>query len=143
MRFPSKSLLSGAAVFGILAVTAMAGAPPAAASSSCTLTMIKHQHWEGHTFCTTSRAGAIFDRIQFWGADSWPFGDHKVGDWIDSRQTPVNNTEIVYTDRWQNFNEDHELPYLDDEIYAKVFFWDPATNRVFEVITNTVSGDFA
>ncbi|MEU6079564.1 hypothetical protein [Streptomyces sp. NPDC047108] len=106
--------------------------------------MIKHEYWEGHTFCTVSRAGAVFDRIEFWGDDSWPFSDHKVGEWRATRETPANNREIVVIDdHWQFFNEDHELPYLDDEIYAKVFIRDPATNLVWEVKTNTVSGDFA
>lgn len=130
-------------MFCILAGTAMAGAQPAAATSSCELTMVKHQYWEGHTFCVSSRAGALIDRIEFWGEDSWPFSDHKVGGWTAKRETHANNTEIVVIDdHYLIFNEDYGIPYEDDEIYAKVFMRDPATNATWEVRTNTVSGDF-
>ncbi|MER6434667.1 hypothetical protein ABT272_45260 [Streptomyces sp900105245] len=141
MRFLGKRFAGGAAVFGMLAMAAMAGAQPAAASSNCELKMEKHDFWEGHTICASSRVGALIDRIEFWGDDSWPFSDHKVGGWVAVRETPANG-EIVVFDEQHIFNEDSGIPYEDDEVYAKVFMRDPATNTTWEVRTNTVSGDF-
>ncbi|MFE9500820.1 hypothetical protein [Streptomyces collinus] len=138
-----KKFAGGAAVFGVLAMTVTAGVQPAAASSSCQLSMIHNQYWEAHVICASSRAGAIVDRIEYIGDDGW-LGESQVAAFVPRRETPANNHEIVIiADTSPYFNEDYGLPYEDDEIYAKVYLRDPVANVSWIVKTNEVSGDFS
>ncbi|MER6434362.1 hypothetical protein ABT272_42980 [Streptomyces sp900105245] len=124
-------------------MTTALGAQPAAASSDCRLSMVHHDYWEAHVFCTTSRVGAIIDRIEYMGDDGW-LGQSQVAVFAPVRETPANNHEIVIiADDTPYFNEDYSIPYEDDEIYARVFMRDPANNVRWDVKTNEVSGDFA